>query len=97
MRTSEGHLTFVDMKGVRDKVVGEGFLEEIINLNHILIKETTWLAMHFKTRTGLGKTGNRKPSSEAKAIIWNKSDEHLTKEYFLGIQNIGHIPEILTK
>lgn len=62
MGTSEGQLTFKDMKEQRDKVVGEGFLEEIINLNHILIKEITWLAMHFKTGTCTGKTGNRKPS-----------------------------------
>lgn len=56
MATSEGQLTFVDMKEQRDKVVGEGFLEQVIDLNHILIKETTQLTMHFKTRTALVKT-----------------------------------------
>lgn len=39
MGTREGQLPSVSWTG-RDKVVGKGFLAEMIKLNHVLIKET---------------------------------------------------------
>lgn len=40
MGTKEGHLTSL-LVGQEGTVVGDGFLEEVINPNHIVIKETT--------------------------------------------------------